>query len=424
MESRKCIKCGKEFIPCHSNRKKCYFCSPEREKFIAICKICGKEFLTSSSKRVICYDKHPAVCCICGKEIEDLNWKTERDKATCSKECSNKKRTEAIKKSNLEKYGVTTSFKRREVIEKRERTMLERYGGTCTLSKGSILRDKYEKTMQERYGSTNSWKSPEIRAKFEQTMIERYGTISPLGLPEVREKIKQTNLERYGVSCNLQVPEIKEKIKQTNLERYGAENPWSSDIVQEKAADTKEQRYGFRNLFQSPEVMKKAAEGRRNHISSVNREFVKYLSDCGIETVQEFFIYPFSFDLLVKGKMILLEINPTISHNCHWTPWEENGKDELYHFHKTQVARENGYICIPVWDWTNKEEVVDIVRNIEQYEILQRMPVRVWSRDTEIKYDIDVSDPVSFIKQGWLPVFTDGQLFIKKGALSNGTSGL
>lgn len=98
MDTKKCLHCGKEFIPRKDTQK---FCSKvcnsryygEMNKKYKTCPICGKQFWCGSSRRVYCSDeckektKNPKqakpkyYCHICGAEIKS------RSKFYCCEDC-------------------------------------------------------------------------------------------------------------------------------------------------------------------------------------------------------------------------------------------------------------------------------------------------------------------------------------------------
>jgi len=88
-------------------------------------------------------------------------------------------------------------------------------GSKCASSKGSSKFEKIKKTNIERYGvSTNL-----VLAATREGMIKKYGGVGS-GSSVIKNKIIQTNLERYGVENVFQNAQIKEKIKETHQEKY------------------------------------------------------------------------------------------------------------------------------------------------------------------------------------------------------------
>lgn len=157
-------------------------------------------------------------------------------------------------------------------------------------------------------------------------VLQAYGIKKPKSL--VQKNINKTWQEKYGTTNLNLVPEIIEKREQTCLKKYGAKCYLISQQCQSE----------FRNN------------------SKPNREFAKLLKTRGIEFEREFPIANNSFDFKVGN--VLLEINPYGTHNSTWGLFGKPGKDPKYHFEKSRLARENGYRCIHVWDWDDREKIL------------------------------------------------------------------
>lgn len=65
-----------------------------------------------------------------------------------------------------------------------------------------------------------------------------------------------------------------------------------------------------------------------------------------------------SYDFKINNNLI--ELNPYATHNSTWGPFGiKKGLDKYYHKEKSQLAQENGYRCIHIWDWDDKEKVIN-----------------------------------------------------------------
>ena len=149
---------------------------------------------------------------------------------------------EAIKQTNLEKFGVDNIFKNPEYIK--------------------------TKTF-EKFGVSNISQLPEVRNKVATTNIQKYGAISPLGSDRIKEKIKQTNLLKYGVENAFQNPEIQDKIKQTNILRYGFESVLQNPGIQDKVRQTNILKYGVENALQNPEIQDKIKQSNKPEYTNI-----------------------------------------------------------------------------------------------------------------------------------------------------------
>lgn len=105
---------------------------------------------------------------------------------------------QAMKKRNyLEKYGVDSPNKRKEIKEKKKKAYLEKYG------------------------VDNPSKSEEVKRKIKQVFIEKYGVDNPQKSEIIKEKTRRTNLEKYGGNAPACDQDIIDKMKHTRYERYG-----------------------------------------------------------------------------------------------------------------------------------------------------------------------------------------------------------
>lgn len=120
--------------------------------------------------------------------------------------------------------------------------------------------------------------------------------------------------------------------------------------------------------------------------SAPNAEFAQLLDDNGIEYTREFRLGSFSYDFKVGN--ILVEINPSPTHNSTWHPFREGGMDKSYHRRKTETAKENGYRCIHIFDWDDKNKIISILKKRE----------RIFARNCEIKY-VELSERSDFINK-------------------------
>ena len=58
----------------------------------------------------------------------------------------------------------------------------------------------------------------------------------------------------------------------------------------------------------------------------------------------------------------MLEVNPYGTHNSTWGLFGKPGKDSKYHFKKSQLAEQNGYRCIHVWDWDDRDKILMLLQ--------------------------------------------------------------
>ena len=298
-----------------------------------------------------------------------------------------------IESTNLERYGAKNPYASKKVREKIKKTNLERYGVENVWSKGSPILDKIKDTNINKYGVDNPAKTDEIKQTISsknklkasealinrhKTNLERYGVENIRELDEINDKIKQTNLERYGAESPFQSDEVREKIKKTNLEKYGVENVLSSNEVKEKIKQTNYERYGVPYTLQADEVKERIRQtnlerygveyycetehARENNkpykISKINKEFSDRLTSLNINNDLEFSIGHKSYDIKVDNTLI--EIDPTFTHNTSLPAFSNEHISIDYHLNKTKLANENGFNCIHVFDWDDKDKIINM----------------------------------------------------------------
>lgn len=106
--------------------------------------------------------------------------------------------------------------------------------------------------------------------------------------------------------------------------------------------------------------------------SKPNLSFEQLLLDNNIKYEREFRLYNtkvknkykhYQYDFKINN--LLIEINPSVTHNV--TRGIRNGqapvKDKYYHKRKSMFAAESGFICICVWDWINKCDIIDKIKS-------------------------------------------------------------
>jgi hypothetical protein len=111
----------------------------------------------------------------------------------------------------MEKYGVGSPLKSKEILEKIRHTNIERYGCDNPL-KNKEIQKKKKQTVMEKYGVENPSQNKEVQEKKRQTCIEKYGVDYPAQNKESNEKRKQTCIKKYGTSFYWQSIESKENL--------------------------------------------------------------------------------------------------------------------------------------------------------------------------------------------------------------------
>lgn len=307
------------------------------------CKICGKAF-ESAAHRNLCYDDHYRTCPDCG---ESVLWNKIEEFKGC-KRCNQKRAVTARKQTMLARYGGETTLQSKQLSAKARATNLSKYGHENAMQNTAVQK-KAKTTNIAKYGHENAMSNPDIAKKSAQTRS--------LNIDTTVEHIKRAWLEKYGVDNVSKCPEIIDKITATFLNRYGVKRAVNVPEFRQKMIDSMIDKYGVAYYTQS--------EAYRHHsnfrISKINKEFAVRLTDRQIAYQSEFSLGLKSYDIFLSDIQTLIEIDPTYTHNIIGNHWNTHGLSMYYHRDKTQLAEDNGYRCIHVWDWDDWDKVVDLI---------------------------------------------------------------
>lgn len=225
-----------------------------------------------------------------------------------------------------------------------------------------------KRTILQKYGVEYAIQNKEIKGKKDQTNLKKYGTTAPSSTPEVIAKIRKTKIEKYGTYNTSSLDSIKEKMKKTCLERYGVE-------------------YSC--------MAKHCREASHKIISQINKRWANRLK-CEEFEIQ---IGLYSFDM--KKDNILIEVNPTVTHNSTIGPvWfkDSKPKEKNYHQTKLNIALENNYDCFMIWDWDDEEKIINFFKSRK----------KIFARETEIK-EVSEKDCNEFLIQNHFQGTCKGQ---------------
>lgn len=129
-------------------------------------------------------------------------------------------------------------------------------------------------------------------------------------------------------------------------------------IIEEKALE-REKKTWFKRPCQLPQVKTSWKD-----FSKINSTYKKMLEELWYNVSIEFPLWNYSYDLKIGN--ILIEINPSPTHNSTWWPafeWNSIPKPKMYHYNKVKNATKNWYKCIMVRDWTKKEDIIIMIKN-------------------------------------------------------------
>ncbi len=293
------------------------------------------------------------------KSKEQLN--AERSKL-CKKAYHNKSNNELNqikekrKQTNIERFGVENPYQSKEIQEKIKQKNLELYGVEYATQRKDV-KEKIDKSTLESQGAKRYLQTEKGRNKFKQSCLEKYGVENPYQSEEKKDKIKQTNLKRYGDEIPCRTQNIKNKMKENSLIKWGVEYPTQCQEIKNKVMNTNLQRFGL--PWSCMRLECKLAQGG---VSYINNEFANLLKSNNIEFEREFALKQFSYDFKIENALI--EIDPTYTHNSTKGPYFNkhytNPKQHDYHLNKSNIAQENGYFCIHIFDWDDKHKIINM----------------------------------------------------------------
>ena len=208
-----------------------------------------------------------------------------------------------------------------------------------------VAAKKRKITMQEKYGAPTTLQSKELAAKMKSTMVKKYGVDNPAKSEDLRTKYWK---EHYGVENPMQVPEIAKRSASSRMEHI--------DQVIEHIKQTCKERYGHLYYVLTEEYRKNGYL----RISKINQDFSEKLQSYGLIHDAEYSIDRKSYDFYILQNHLLIEINPTYTHNIVRYHWNENGLEKRYHLDKTKLANSNNMECLHVWDWDDWDKVIQL----------------------------------------------------------------
>lgn len=374
----KCSYCSKEFTGSKYQERQL-----KNNKNVFCSKTCGNLFRYKDNYEEISEEELV-------KKIKDLFFNTELPYDTIKKMSgvSQSKFTDIVKRYNIkrtssdinklkidhmqktikQKYDVDNIMElqtyRNKIKEshanrskKEKQITIKQIANTKKLLYGSETynnRQQAKETNFKQYGVASPVERLDIIEKRKQASLEKYGVENPFNSKEVQLKADKVLRDKYGDKKAFGNIDVRKKVEATNKRRYGHKNAFSNKEIQEKQFNTIREKYGVQYACQ----LEQCAQTSPKANSKPNKEYINLLQPDRTEIP----INIFRYDML-KGN-ILIEINPTYTHNTFFNPYGKP-KDRLYHYNKTIIALENNYECIHVWDWDNKDKIKQLVSDKE-----------------------------------------------------------
>lgn len=351
-------------------------------EYVKTCVICGEQFVTTVHNKSVCDKSHIHPCPVCGKDV--LCNDPKRQNCACSRKCGQQIGNASRIQSNLDKYGVDNVAKLASVKSSISAALKTIYPKAPKQYK---VCEVCGKQFELSYPYTQHTCSPKCRGEFRKrtgvsksvyakacdTNLARYGVVNPGQRPEIHVKMEDTMEARYGVRYARYLPEVEERVRNTCMARYGV-----------------------------PYYIQTEDANRDNvvRISKLNLEFAEMLRSNGVSTTLEKYIDGKFYDIAVDDSNILIELDPTYTHNAVGNHWASSGLDANYHVNKSRIACDAGYRCIHVFDWDEWESIVSL---------LIEPNIRLYARNCEVR-GVSKSDADRFTAANHIQGRCNGQV--------------
>lgn len=388
-----------------------------------ICEFCNKEFESNNTRQKYC-SSHILKCPICGNDYEIFG---RNFKKTCSSKCSKKLMAKTqeerygkggtmniVRQRMKDKYGTANPHQIPEFKEKFENTMKTKYGTKSALQSKQIM-NKMQDKLENKYGSRNVMQISKFKEHLFENNLERFGTISPLGNKEIQEHIKQTNLDRYGCESPLGNKEVRDKIKNTLLEKYGVDHNFKIEELKEemmkKRINTNLNKYNVPYACMTEQCI----INPNTRISKLNLKFSELLTKNNIKHIMEFKINKKFYDFCIPELNLLIELNPTVTHNINWNPIG-NTINKHYHYNKSKLAKENGYYCMHVFDWMFWDDIIKFIKNYKKFNYCLNIDnIKLyWCKGQEHLLDNNFNEE-EMLSNGFVQIYDDGLILEESG---------
>lgn len=198
----------------------------------------------------------------------------------------------------------------------------------------------------------------------------------------VAQKAAETMQKRYGVSNAMYIPGMTAKIQSRMYEKYGGYCAMTSPGPRAKFEQTMEKRYGVKYYVNSEQFVNKS-----DCKSKINQNFARLLENENIPFTEERVLDDKRFDFSFKDIKTFIEIDPTYTHNSAGNHWDKSGLDSDSQLIKTLVAERHNYRCIHVFDWDDKQAIIQLVSP----------KIAIYARNCEIKSP-NFEELVKFLK--------------------------
>lgn len=322
------------------------------------------------------------VCNKCGRELdESMFYKCKKSKDGLAYDCRdcrntyNKEYRQGVGGDKHKAYMIKYNAEHKEQIKQYYEDNKERL---------AVLHKKYReenKDKIEKSRKDNKDRIAEYNYKYHHTIIEK-----ECANPNCKKKFRAERDGTKYCSDECYKENYLRLCRKTNQEKYGVDY----FVLTEQ----------YRN-------------NKINKISNINLNFATLLSKNNIEYYFEFVLDNYSYDFYLPDYNLVIEINPTFSHSVKPNQLGWCVPDKEYHYNKTKLAKQNGYRCICIWDWDDKEAIIQAIKE-NTLEILNGTVInKHWNKiNTKEHIQDNGQDEKQMVAEGWLPIYDDGQTLI------------
>lgn len=354
------------------------------------------------------------------KRIEELKQELSTYLATVKNEVPPGKKISrhAVKKrdisrriTNLLKTGYESPAQNPVSQEKKRQTNMRIYGypqGNVKAINAACVQNKTGWHSEEAQAKRNA-KMPQTTAKMLETAkangsyIGRGKKIADAKrdrgtLSDNMRKVNESRKRKWGpTGYDVTKHEANIIAEYGSLERYHKLRALKAAASHDYKKDVENRRRKFNGKGQNVDKMHETCKAKYNYdwpcqlpqctttgkrLSNTNKAFkekVEVLLNIQLEV--EYTIEDKSFDLAYivkdangevdKQRSILIELNPTVTHNCTYSYSQLSGRnmnvqpiDSMHHVRKQQLAIQHGFRCIQIFDWDDKNKVVELLRRM------------------------------------------------------------
>lgn len=347
------------------------------------------------------------------------NNRTPKTKQTCLERygvlCSanSERAREKAKETFLNKFGVDHNFKSKENREKANKTKEKKYGNRNYNNRDKFLEtmedkwedrtDKIKETCFDKYGVSNPNKIKYVRDKIKNTCLDRYGVECVTQFEEIKNRRIKTN-------SNKAIKRWEDKYLKPNgytllqeftgtHEEIDGEKFWKKYRFRHEACG--EEFEGYFSVS-SDKYMIRCKKCFPIVYGESQNKIIEFIESLGFETwVNRFdLISPYQIDIFIPELNIGFEYNGILWHSSKYKP------NKNYHKDKTDLALKKGIKLYHIWEHDNEEIVKSKIK-----QILSKTEHRIYARKCEVR-EVSGNECREFLEDNHLRKFSSSGLYL------------